>query len=220
MPAGTTLSHGDDSLDHNEGFTFDTTEPTGTSVLSATPQIVAPVLPSGTATRPLASTSWPSTCWEYPTFASLSKQHFLKDFRDGRQRYCSSILVNALLALGCRFADQDNTYADHFFEECLRLLYLEEDQHQLTTIQALGILGLREARCGRNPESRYYSGQSIHLAFEMGLHRTGMSANESDETAVQAATFWGAFALEQYVALFSSLHPTVRLFRTEYALCP
>src|SRR5256885_1609592 len=25
-------------------------------------------------------------CWEYPTFASLSKGHFLKDFMDGRPR--------------------------------------------------------------------------------------------------------------------------------------
>jgi hypothetical protein len=43
-------------------------------------------------------------CWEYPIFAPLSKKHFLQDFRDGRHRYCSPLLVNALLALGCRFS--------------------------------------------------------------------------------------------------------------------
>lgn len=42
-------------------------------------------------------------CWEYPIFASLSKENFLNDFKDGRPRYCSPMLVNALLALGCRF---------------------------------------------------------------------------------------------------------------------
>ena len=31
-------------------------------------------------------------CWEYPVSASLSKEHFLKDFRDGKSRYCSPIL--------------------------------------------------------------------------------------------------------------------------------
>jgi len=146
-------------------------------------------------------------CWEYPTFASLSKEHFLKDFKEGRARYCSSILVNALLALGCRFSSQPNTRAnpddprtsgDHFFQECQRLFYQEKNHHNLTTIQALGIMSIREASCGRDSESWYYAGQSIRLAIEMGLHRLPAGRDDDDdETAVQAATFWGAFALDQ-----------------------
>lgn len=144
-------------------------------------------------------------CWEYPTFASLSKEHFLRDFQAGRHRYCSSILVNALLALGCRFSTQPMTRAnpndpyssgDHFFKECQRLFYEETDHHSLTTIQALGIMSIREASCGRDSESWYYAGQSIRLAVEMGLHRIHDDDDE-DELAVQSATFWGAFALDQ-----------------------
>ena len=145
-------------------------------------------------------------CWEYPTFASLSKEHFLFDFQDGRQRYCSPILVNALLALGCRFSTQPNTRAvpddpytsgDHFFKECQRLFYLEDNHHCLTTIQALGIMSIREASCGRDSESWYYAGQSIRLAIEMGLHQIRNDDGDEDEIAVKAATFWGAFALDQ-----------------------
>ena len=144
-------------------------------------------------------------CWEYPTFASLSKEHFLSDFRDGRQRYCSPILVNALLALGCRFStrpmtrenpNDPYTSGDHFFKESQRLFAQETDHHILTTIQALGIMSIREASCGRDSESWYYAGQSIRLAVEMGLHRIQDGLDE-DELAVQAATFWGAFALDQ-----------------------
>jgi hypothetical protein len=144
-------------------------------------------------------------CWEYPTFASLSKEHFLRDFQDGRHRYCSPILVNALLALGCRFSTQPMTRAnpndpyssgDHFFKESQRLFNGEVDHHSLTTIQALGIMSIREASCGRDSESWYYAGQSIRLALEMGLHRIHEDDDE-DELAVQAATFWGAFALDQ-----------------------
>ncbi len=144
-------------------------------------------------------------CWEYPTFASLSKEHFLRDFRDGRHRYCSSILVNALLALGCRFSTQPMTRAnpndpyssgDHFFKESQRLFNQETDHHSLTTIQALGIMSIREASCGRDSESWYFAGQSIRLAIEMGLHRIHEEGDE-DELAVQLATFWGAFALDQ-----------------------
>ncbi len=145
-------------------------------------------------------------CWEYPTFASLSKEHFLHDFQEGRQRFCSAMLVNALLALGCRFSTQPNTRADpndlyssgdHFFKECLRLFYLEDNHHSLTTIQALGIMSIREASCGRDSESWYYAGQSIRLAIEMGLHQIRNDDGDEVEMAVKSATFWGAFALDQ-----------------------
>lgn len=144
-------------------------------------------------------------CWEYPTFASLSKEHFLQDFQDARHRYCSPMLINALLALGCRFSthpmtrenpNDPYTSGDHFFKESQRLLYEETNHHSLTTIQALGIMSIREASCGRDSESWYYAGQSVRLAIEMGLHRVQGDGDE-DELAVKSATFWGAFALDQ-----------------------
>jgi hypothetical protein len=42
---------------------------------------------------------------------------------------------------------------DYFFKECLHLFALEESHHNLTTIQALGIMSIREASCGRDSES-------------------------------------------------------------------
>ncbi|KAK0390572.1 hypothetical protein NLU13_0076 [Sarocladium strictum] len=159
-------------------------------------------------------------CWEYPTFASLSKEHFLRDFQDGRHRYCSPILVNALLALGCRFSTQPMTRAnpndpytsgDHFFKESQRLFYQENDHHSLTTIQALGIMSIREASCGRDSESWYYAGQSVRLAIEMGLHRLHDRGDE-DELAVQAATFWGAFALDHAWSLATGSLPQCSCF--------
>jgi hypothetical protein len=148
-------------------------------------------------------------CWEYPTFASLNKEHFLEDFRSGSRRYCSPLLVNAILALGCRFSEQpntrtdpenSNTAGDHFFAEATRLLETEADRHVLTTIQALGLMSIREASCGRSSESLFLSGQSIRLAMEMGLHYEPENQGSSDaqmDHAVRSATFWGAFALDQ-----------------------
>lgn len=159
-------------------------------------------------------------CWEYPTFASLSKEHFMKDFIKGTRRYCSPMLVNALLALGCRFSTKPNTRAnpndsrtsgDHFFKEALRLFYRENNHHNLTTIQALGIMSIREASCGRDSESWYYAGQSIRLAIEMGLHRLQNDGDE-DEIAVQAATFWGAFALDHAWSLATGSLPQCSCF--------
>ncbi|KAI1474731.1 nitrogen assimilation transcription factor nirA [Daldinia eschscholtzii] len=195
-------------------------------------QILAPLdspevkVPPGTWTTVTADSGLVSHllalyfCWEYPTFASLSKEHFMKDFISGRDRYCSAILVNALLALGCRFSTQPNTRAnpndsrtagDHFFKESLRLFYRENNHHTLTTIQALGIMSIREASCGRDSESWYYAGQSIRLAIEMGLHRLQNDGDE-DEIAVQAATFWGAFALDHAWSLATGSLPQCSCF--------
>ena len=148
-------------------------------------------------------------CWEYPTFASLNKEHFLDDFRLGRKRHCSSLLVNAMLAVGCRFSTQpaarvdpgdSNTAGDHFFSEAVRLLEGQKSWHTLTTIQALGLLSLREASCGRSSESIYYAGQSVMIAIEMGLHlenESGDGDDANEDQAVKSATFWGAFSLDQ-----------------------
>lgn len=150
-------------------------------------------------------------CWEYPTFASLSKDHFLVDFKDHNPRYCSSLLVNAMLALGCRFSDvpesradpnDRTTSGDHFFAEAKRLLSIEEDVGSLSSIQALGLMAIREGGCGRDTESFYYSGLAIRLSVENGLHYEGYIVDQA-EKEVRRATFWGAFTLDQ-VRLTSS----------------
>lgn len=139
-------------------------------------------------------------CWEYPIFAALSKNHFLMDFRAGRRRYCSSLLVNAILALGCRFSDWPTSEAAEiqFFAEAERLYALEQDDPSLTTVQSMGLMSLHEASCGKDVNSRFYSGQSISIAIEMGLHLQD-SQNEisADEYSVRNITFWGAFSLDQ-----------------------
>ncbi|POS83322.1 hypothetical protein EPUL_004722 [Erysiphe pulchra] len=151
-------------------------------------------------------------CWEYPIFAPLSKDHFLKDFKNGNQRYCSSLLVNSILAAGCRFSGQSRarsnptdskTAGDQFFSEAVRILQSGEDLFSLTRIQALNVLSIREAACGRSSVSIFYSGQAVKLAIEMGLHIdlniTIRKNSELEKHTVRLATFWGAFALDHLV---------------------
>ncbi|KAK0735929.1 transcription factor domain-containing protein, partial [Schizothecium vesticola] len=144
-------------------------------------------------------------CWEYPTLASLSKEHFRQDFSSGSSRYCSPLLVNALLALGSRFSDRPEprtdpddpfTAGDAFFEEAKRLFWEQTDHQDLTAVQAIGIMSIREASCGRDIDSRYYAGQSVRLAIEMGLHRLDDDGTGDDHRTVQLITLWGAFSLD------------------------
>ncbi|PQE24996.1 hypothetical protein CJF32_00009567 [Rutstroemia sp. NJR-2017a WRK4] len=118
-------------------------------------------------------------CWEYPTFTSLSKEHFLEAYKTGDRNYCSELLVNAIQAVGCRFSSQagaradpnnSNTAGDHFFAEAERFLFEEKDHHSLTTIQALGLMAIREASSGHSSQSIFFSEESMRLAIEMGLH--------------------------------------------------
>lgn len=148
-------------------------------------------------------------CWEYPTLASLSKEHFYRDFNSGSTTYCSSFLVNALLALGSRFTDRRDvrtnpddpfTAGDAFFNEAKRMFWEQTDHQVLTAVQAIGIMSIREASCGRDVDSRYFAGQSVRLAIEMGLHRLdGEGGDDEDLRTVQLTTLWGAFSLDQYV---------------------
>ncbi|POS83075.1 hypothetical protein EPUL_004409 [Erysiphe pulchra] len=135
-------------------------------------------------------------CWEYPLFSPLSKDHFLEDFKIGNQRYCSSLLVNSILA-----AAYSKTAGDQFFTEAIKILQSGEDLFSLTKIQALNVLSIREAACGRSSVSIFYSGQAVRLAIEMGLHIdlniTVRKNSELERHTVQLATFWGAFALDQ-----------------------
>jgi Fungal specific transcription factor domain len=150
-------------------------------------------------------------CWEYPTFATLSKEQFLDDYLYGRRRYCSSLLVNSMLALASRFSDQpearadrnnSETVGDHFFKEAKRLLALEK-LPSLTTIQALGLMSLREASCGRENMSMSYSYLSMEMTKKLELHLIEEGNNSPkfsrEELEVRSATAWGSFTLEKYI---------------------
>lgn len=159
--------------------------------------------------------------WHYPYFTTLSKSLFYRDFLLGkppvatkRPNYCSSLLVNAMLALGCHFTNSPRgcadptdptTKGDAFFQEAKRLL-MENDEHEkpkLTTIQALALMSVREAGCGREAKGWVYSGMSFRMAQDMGLNLDsgGMTANKEtmDEQDIDARriTFWGCFLFDK-----------------------
>jgi hypothetical protein len=106
--------------------------------------------------------------------------------------------------------DDPSPLGDQFFAEAQKLLDHETHHYSLTTIQALGIMSVREISCGRDLEGRYYSDQSMRLAIEMGLHhKRNDEAADADLLSVQLATFWGAFTLDSMLLLASGSLPQV-----------
>ncbi|PQE13692.1 fungal specific transcription factor protein [Rutstroemia sp. NJR-2017a BVV2] len=165
--------------------------------------------------------------WHYPYFTTLSKKLFYRDFLLGkppgnpkRTMYCSSLLVNSMLALGCHFtnspqgcADPNDptTKGDAFFAEAKRLI-VENDEYEkprLTTIQALCLMSVREAGAGREGKGWVYSGMAFRMAQDMGLNLdSGVNNNNNrnsfkdsaiDEKEIDARriTFWGCFLFDK-----------------------
>lgn len=159
--------------------------------------------------------------WHYSYFATLSKNLFYRDFFRGKPAgflhkttYCSPLLVNAMLALGCHFTNVEGAYAtqedswtkgDHFFAEAKRLI-VENDEYEkprLTTVQALALMSVREAGCGREAKGWVYSGMSFRMAQDLGLNLDigGINTEKEqlDETEIDARrmTFWGCFLFDK-----------------------
>ena len=155
--------------------------------------------------------------WHYTYFTTLSKSLFFRDFllgkppQDMRRKteYCTPLLVNAMLALGCHFtswpaarADPEDsaTAGDHFFKEAKRLI-LENDEHEnprLATVQALALMSVREAGCGREAKGWVYSGMSFRMACDLGLNvDSGNTSRDELEVDARRITFWGCFLFDK-----------------------
>lgn len=155
--------------------------------------------------------------YHYTYFTTLSKGLFYRDFLLGKPpsennrkyEYCTPLLVNAILALGCHFTswpaarsdpNDSATAGDHFFKEAKRLI-LENDEHEkprLATVQALALMSVREAGCGREGKGWVYSGMSFRMASDLGLNvDSGTSTLDEQEIDARKITIWGCFLFDK-----------------------
>ena len=156
-------------------------------------------------------------CWEYPVFTIISEHYFRNDMKDGRRKFCSPLLVNAILAVACRLSDrpgpqddsESRTAGDDFFKEAEDLL-ARDSTPDVTTVQALGIMSNREASFGREDTGWMLMGRCAQMAIHLGLHLPCTSVDGKPlspaELEVRTITFWGFFALDQYVHSSPSRH--------------
>lgn len=146
--------------------------------------------------------------WSHPFYVIFSRECFLRDFRSGREKYCTPLLVNAILAYACHFSDEPQgrtdpenfrTAGDHFFAEARRLLY-EDESPSLTTTQALCVMAMREPSAGRDSSGFMFIGRCMRMAVEMGLHLNNSASPDlqltPSEIEVRKVTFWGCFTVD------------------------
>lgn len=145
--------------------------------------------------------------WQHSSFPVFSRRKFLEDLISGRQRFCSDLLLNAILSMGCAFSDRPEartnprdplTAGNHFFAEVERLLDLEEGDSKITTIQALAILSVRECGYLRDVKGWMYGSVALRALSEP-RYRDGRNLELDDpELEVWRVTYWGLFCLDMY----------------------
>lgn len=84
---------------------------------------------------------------------------------------------------------------------------MENDEHEkpkLTTVQALALMSVREAGCGREAKGWVYSGMSFRMACDLGLNLDSGVLSSSRDTNLDEAdedarriTFWGCFLFDK-----------------------
>ncbi|KAF2035527.1 hypothetical protein EK21DRAFT_53843 [Setomelanomma holmii] len=151
--------------------------------------------------------------WNHPFYILFSRECFYKDFRAGRDKYCSPLLVNAICAYACHLTDDPagrtdpsnfRTAGDHFFAEARRLLF-EDETPSLTTTQALCVMSMREPSAGRDSPGFSYIGRCMRMCVELGLHLNNsaspMLGLTPSEIEVRKVTFWGCYTVDSVYSI-------------------
>ena len=148
--------------------------------------------------------------WVHPFYILFPKGLFFHDMIRGQSKYCSALLVSAILACACCFSDDPksrtnpsdhSTAGDHFFAKAKSLLFQQEHSN-LATVQALALMGLREASLDHESSGFSYSEKCMRMIVELGLHLSfdsSVSKLSSIEIAARRITFWGCFTQDTYV---------------------
>ncbi|KJZ70717.1 hypothetical protein HIM_09901 [Hirsutella minnesotensis 3608] len=147
--------------------------------------------------------------WDYLPFCLICRDPLFRDYYSGSTRYCSSALVNALLALALRVVNEDNHEAQSpgpgcsrskaFFDEAEAILHSTELSDNLPDIQALGILALYQITCGREAEAQELADSFAARMGELCLDEQLLGAEAEEYSKVRATSYCGAISLVRYV---------------------
>ncbi|BCS27345.1 transcription factor domain-containing protein [Aspergillus puulaauensis] len=125
--------------------------------------------------------------------------------------FYSEVLTNAMCAIGSAFEARyhptfitfPKSLSEFFADRAKALLEIELDSPCVATVQALVIMSCHEGASNRDARGWLYSGMSMRLAFDLGLHldmtpyveRGDMSAFEAD---VRRIAFWGSYTADHF----------------------
>ncbi|KAL1842456.1 hypothetical protein VTJ49DRAFT_5193 [Mycothermus thermophilus] len=144
--------------------------------------------------------------FEYPRTRIFQKDLFLDDLAQGKTNFCSSLLVNCILANAAHGLTTDPHRVEFwtprslpyaFLAEAKRLWDIEVDREQprLTTIHAAVILCLRYGSDGADSVGIKFLVKALEFALKMGLF-TRKETCETRGSLARAFTAWSLYAYQ------------------------
>ncbi|KAF7719640.1 Nitrogen assimilation transcription factor [Penicillium ucsense] len=154
--------------------------------------------------------------WHNPSIYVVDKEMYMTARHKWRNEYedtpfYSEVLTNAMCAIGSAFEARyhptfitfPKSLAEFFADRAKALLEIELDSPCVATVQALVLMSSHEGASNRDARGWLYSGMSMRLTFDLGLHldmtsyvkQGDMSAHEAD---VRRAAFWGSYIADHF----------------------
>ncbi|KAF5695660.1 3-carboxy-cis,cis-muconate cycloisomerase [Fusarium denticulatum] len=152
------------------------------------------------------------------------KDYFLHDLKRGSQRFCSPLLVNSVLAAGCRACSRlpdrhqfwnPSLLQYKFLAEARRLRELCADQSSITRIQADMVLHLEHGMNGQDKIGWSLCIAAVASAHEMGLFDNLPPGISHAQKTVRTMTAWALFAWQALQSYHQEKPPLITLPPTE-----
>jgi hypothetical protein len=131
---------------------------------------------------------------------------FLNDLVDSRDRFCSSLLVNALLAWSCQgythFEPAAASFSYHFLTEAFRSWEEARTNDHLASVAALLLISLACNNFGEDKKGEEFVYESYKMAKRLHLYDCDdlpadiddpLNMEDYDVRAAAAAAAWGSF---------------------------
>ena len=173
--------------------------------------------------------------WAHPSYTIFDKDCFLDDLVSRKTRFCSPMLVNAILSysfvsegplwlsvmiahiIGEQFSyiqlntprgtRADTSLGFAFLEEARRLWQSHEGTQTLTMLQAVILMAFTYNNVGRDRLGFTIFGSALAMAIDMGLTSNTEACNGDHVLFfVQQTTVWGLFYLLKYARSLYVLH--------------
>lgn len=159
--------------------------------------------------------------YQHPWTAAFHMDYFLKDMASGRSRFCSSLLVNAVLAAACHMSREipdrtkfwvPQTLGYQFLAEAKRLWEVEsrKDSANLTTIQAAIVLSIVATTTAMDKVGTSYLLQAITMAMSLDMFRATMGTENEKVRRARAFTAWGLFCWQAWQQFYFTKPPFIR----------
>ncbi|CZR35995.1 uncharacterized protein FPRO_03745 [Fusarium proliferatum ET1] len=147
-----------------------------------------------------------------PWWAFFDTDMFLDDLVSMQNRFCSRMLVNALLAWATQsyahYEPMAATLPTKFLDEALQIYDSEKNIDGLTTVAATSLMSMTWTTLGKDKAGRRLQEHSARMAQRMGLYGESDSVSYhqldlSDERveAAVCATAWGSFNFQMVMSM-------------------